>query len=89
MAYHDLREFMAACTEADEMITIDKEVDWNLEMGAISRRSCEIGAPMVHMTNIRGIENGARVLGSPIAQGWKGAVSRAASPLVLVLHTHS
>ena len=47
MAYYDLREFMKACDAAGEMITIDKEVDWNLEAGAISRRICEIGAEML------------------------------------------
>ena len=43
MAYYDLREFMDACDKAGEMVTIDREVDWNLEAGAISRRICEIG----------------------------------------------
>ena len=59
MAFYDLREYMKACDEAGEMVTIDKEVDWNLEVGAISRRICEIGAPMAHMTNIKGVKNGA------------------------------
>ena len=65
MPYHDLREFMEACEKADEMITIDKQVDWNLEAGAISRRIAEIGAPMAHMTNIRGCD-GMSILGSPL-----------------------
>ncbi len=87
MAYYDLREFMEACEKAGEMITIDKEVDWNLEMGAISRRICEIGAPMAHMTNIKGVENGASVLGSPISKGWNGDFSRVAMALELDPHT--
>ena len=78
MAYYDLREFMEACDKAGEMVTIEKEVDWNLEVGAISRRICEIGAPMAHMTKIRGITNGASILGSPLARGWNSDFSRIA-----------
>lgn len=81
MAYHDLREFMEACDKASEMVTINKELDWNLEVGAISRRICEIGAPMAHMTKIRGISNGASILGSPLAKGWNSDFSRVAIAL--------
>jgi len=83
MAYYDLREFMEACDKAGELITVDKEVDWNLEAGAISRRICEIGAPMAHMKNIRGIKNGATILGSPLSKGWRTDFSRVAVALEL------
>ena len=36
MAYYDLREFIAACDKAGEVVTIDKEIDWNLEAGPTS-----------------------------------------------------
>ena len=81
MAYYDLREFMQACDKAGEMVTIDKEVDWNLEVGAVSRRICEIGAPMAHMTKVRGISNGASILGSPLSKGWNSDFSRVAIAL--------
>lgn len=81
MAYYDLREFMEACEKAGEMVTIDREVDWNLEAGAISRRICEIGAPMAHMTNIRGTADGMSILGSPISKGWHSDFSRVALAL--------
>lgn len=76
MAYQDLREYMQACDDVGEMVTIDKEVDWNLEVGAISRRICEVGAPMAHMTNIRGIKNGGSILGSPMSKGWQADFAR-------------
>ena len=69
---------MKACDDAGEMVTIDKEVDWNLEVGAISRRICEIGAPMAHMTNIKGVKNGATILGSPMIKGWQNDFARIA-----------
>lgn len=81
MPYHDLREFMEACDKAGELVTIDKEVDWNLEVGAISRRICEVGAPAAHMRKIRGVRNGASILGSPLAKGWNSDFSRVAIAL--------
>jgi 4-hydroxy-3-polyprenylbenzoate decarboxylase len=83
MGYHDLREFMEACDKVGEMVTIEKEVDWNLEAGAISRRICEIGAPMAHMVNIKGYSNGSSMLGSPFSKGWHGDFSRVAIALEL------
>ncbi len=83
MAYYDLREFMQACEDAGEMITIDQEVDWNLEAGAISRRICEVGAPMAFMPKVRGIKNGASILGSPLSKGWRTDFSRLALTLQL------
>ena len=83
MGYHDLREFMETCAEAGEMVTIEREVDWNLEAGAIARRICEVGAPMAHMVNMRGSKTGASLLGSPIAKGWQADFSRLAIALQL------
>ncbi len=40
-----LREYIDALAEIDEVQPIDKEVDWNLEIGAIARRCYETGAP--------------------------------------------
>lgn len=81
MAFHDLREFMQACSDAGEMVTVRQELDWNLEVGAISRRICEIGAPMAHMTNIRSVNNGASILASPMAKGWQSDFARVAIAL--------
>ncbi len=83
MAFYDLREFMDACEKAGEMVTINKEVDWNLEAGAISRRICEIGAPMAYMPKIRGYPEGYAMLGSPLSKGWNSDFSRIAIALGL------
>ena len=34
-----LREFIAALDAIGEIQSIDKEVDWNLELGAVARRT--------------------------------------------------
>ena len=49
----------------DEVQTIDKEVDWQLEIGAIARRCYETGAPAPLFNTIKGIESGFRVLAAP------------------------
>ena len=81
--YHDLREYMEACDKASEMVTIEREVDWNLEAGAIARRITEIGAPMAFMKKMRGSKEGFSVLASPISKGWRSDFSRVAISLGL------
>lgn len=83
MPYYDLREFMDACAAAGEMVTIDSEVHWNLEAGAIMRRINEIGAPMAYMPRIKGYPEGYAMLGSPIAKGWNSDFARVAIALEL------
>ncbi|MBW4595661.1 MAG: UbiD family decarboxylase [Brasilonema angustatum HA4187-MV1] len=65
-----LREYIDVLKEIGEVQEIDQEVDWNLEIGAITRRSYDLKAPAPLFNNIKGIEKGFRVLGAP------GGVSR-------------
>jgi 4-hydroxy-3-polyprenylbenzoate decarboxylase len=60
-----LREYIDALADIGEVQHIDKEVDWNLEIGAIARRCYETGAPAPLFNTIKGIEPGFRVLGAP------------------------
>ena len=59
------REYIAALQALGEIQSIDREVDWNLEMGAIIRRCYETGAPAPLFNNIKGIEKGFRAFGAP------------------------
>jgi 4-hydroxy-3-polyprenylbenzoate decarboxylase len=38
----DMREYIAALREIGELQEVDSEVDWNLEIGAIVRRSYDL-----------------------------------------------
>jgi len=49
----DLREFIQALSDHQELQVIDQEVDWNLEIGAITRRGSELSAPCPLFTNIK------------------------------------
>src|SRR6516165_6996322 len=60
-----LREYIDALRALGEIQEIDVEVDWNLEMGAIIRRSYELRAPAPLFNRIKGINPGFRVLGAP------------------------
>jgi UbiD family decarboxylase len=50
----DLREYIGALQELGDVCTVEREVDPNLELGAVIRRSYEIGAPAPLFTNIKG-----------------------------------
>ncbi len=44
MSITDLRDFLDLLEEHDELQRIRIEIDWNLEMGAITRRCYDLGA---------------------------------------------
>jgi len=75
MQYQNLREFIAALESERELIRINKEIDWHLEMGAISRRAIDLCAPAPLFEKVKDYAEGFRVLGSyfgptrPITQG--------------------
>jgi len=60
-----LREYLDALAGIGELVRVEREVDWNLEIGAIIRRCYETGAPAALFQRIKGIEPGFRVLGAP------------------------
>jgi len=66
MAYKDLREFIDALEKNGELQRIKKEVDWHLEIGAITRRCNEIGAPAPLAEKIKDYPEGYAILGSPL-----------------------
>ncbi len=53
MAFKDMREFIAKLEEYGEVQSIEKEVDWNLEAGAILRRAYEQKLPAPFFRNIK------------------------------------
>ncbi|MDT5024447.1 MAG: hypothetical protein QOE61_873 [Micromonosporaceae bacterium] len=61
-----LREFISELDAVGELQPIDTEVDWNLEIGAIIRRSYDLAAPAPLFNTITGYTGtGFRVLGAP------------------------
>jgi len=83
MPFTDLREWISALEQAGELQRVNLEVDWNLEVGAVVRRMCEIGGPAVLFEKIKDYPSGFRILGGPMAQGRRGRYARVAVALDL------
>jgi len=66
MVYSDLREFIDVLEQEDELVRVRREVDWNLEVGAIIRRSYDLRAPAPLFEKIRGYPKGYCILGAPL-----------------------
>ena len=63
LAFADLREFLAALEAAGELHRVAAEVDWNLEMGAVSRRALDLHGPALLFERLTGYPPGeARIL---------------------------
>ncbi|MFC1408058.1 UbiD family decarboxylase [Streptacidiphilus sp. N1-12] len=74
-----LREFIDELEKIGDVQTIDKEVDWNLEVGAIIRRCYDLRAPAPLFTNLTGYQGtGFRLFGAP------GALSSSEYPLARI-----
>jgi 4-hydroxy-3-polyprenylbenzoate decarboxylase len=59
-----LREFVDALEAIGEVQQVDREVDWNLEMGAVIRRSMDLRAPAPLFNSVTGSAPGFRALGA-------------------------
>src|SRR5918999_1315754 len=66
MQIDDLRDYLDILEEYQEVQRVGPEVDWNLEMGAITRRVYDLGAPAALFENVRGYPKGFRALGAPL-----------------------
>lgn len=81
MPYKDLREWLNALEEAGELQKVEKEVDWNLEAGAITRRVYDLRAPAPLFQKIKGYPEGYRILGAPIGLSARNNYARIALAL--------
>jgi phenylphosphate carboxylase alpha subunit len=58
MPFQDLREYIDRLDACGELKRITAEVDWNLEIGAISRRSMDLRGPALLFENIKDYPGG-------------------------------
>ena len=70
----DYREFVRELEKSEDLVRVKKEVDWDLEIGAITRRACELQAPAPLFENIKDYP-GWRILGNPMATWRRTAVA--------------
>lgn len=86
MPYGDLRQFLERLEAEGELRRVGAEVDWNLELGAISRRGQDLRSPAMLFENVRGYPGG-RVLANLIGPTRPVPHGRLALALDLPLRT--
>ena len=77
MAFEDLRAYLERLDREGELARVTNEVDWNLELGAISRRSMDLRGPALLFENL--ISVGAHVDSGKLRALAVGAKKRIAS----------
>ncbi len=75
----NLRDFTGALESSGDVVQVAREVDWDLEIGAIIRLTCERRGPAVLFTNVKDYP-GHRILGAPIATFSRLAVAMGMPP---------
>jgi 4-hydroxy-3-polyprenylbenzoate decarboxylase len=80
MPFNDIREFIERLRETGDLLEINREVDWNLEAGAIMRRCNETNERAQLFNNIKGYPEGYRLFGSPLANLRRVAIALEMSP---------
>ncbi len=68
---NDLREYVNRLEAEGELQRIEVEVDRDLEVGAVIRRSYDLKAPAPFFQNIKGYPKGFRILGAPVGTSAK------------------
>ncbi len=77
--YKDNREFIKALESHGELVTVQQEVDWDLEMGAIVRRVCEKRSAAPYFKKIKDYP-GFEALGAPLATYRRLAIAMGMDP---------
>jgi phenylphosphate carboxylase alpha subunit len=77
--YKDNREFIKGLEKFGELVTVNQEVDWDLEMGAIVRRVCEKKLPSPYFKKIKDYP-GFEALGAPLATYRRLAIALGMDP---------
>ncbi len=80
MAFNDLREYISALENHGEVQRIGGEVDWNLEAGAILRRTYERRLAAPFFEKIKGYPQGYRMFGGSVASFRRIAIALGLDP---------
>jgi len=80
MAFSDLRDYIATLDRSGELVRIKREVDWDMELGAISRRNFEQSGPALLFEKIKDYPPGYAILNGPVATWRRVAIALGLSP---------
>jgi phenylphosphate carboxylase alpha subunit len=73
--FNDTRDFMSALRASGDLHEIEQEVDWDLELGAISRLACEKDGPALWFKRITDYPETVTAFVNPIATWRRVAVT--------------
>lgn len=80
MAYKDVRQYVSALEEHGELRRVKREVDWDLEAGAIMRLVNEKSLPSPLFQRIKGYPSEYKIFGCPMNTCRKFAIAMELSP---------
>ncbi|OFW17371.1 MAG: hypothetical protein A3H27_14190 [Acidobacteria bacterium RIFCSPLOWO2_02_FULL_59_13] len=80
MAFNGIREFINALEKTGDVVHVKKEVDWDLEAGAISRRNYEMGGPALLFEKVKDYPEGYRLFNGSLGTFRRVAISLGLSP---------
>ena len=66
MSYRDLRDFMTLLEQHGDLVRIPQQVDWDLEVGAVSRRTFEQSGPALWFQHVKDVPEGFSILNRPV-----------------------
>ena len=87
MPYTDLREYIDKLEKEGELHRIKKEVDWNLELGAIMRRANDLREPALLFERVKGYSPDYTVLANQMGATKPNPYGRACLALDLPINT--
>ncbi len=80
MATAELRDFITRLERSGDLVRIKKEVDWDMEVGAISRRNFEQAGPAILFERIKDYPPGTAILNGPVATWRRVAIALGLPP---------
>ena len=78
--FDDTREFIEALRASGDLVEVEKEVSWDLELGAISRLACEKDGPAIWFKRIADYPDDITVLVNPMATWRRVAMAFGLAP---------
>lgn len=78
--FHDNREFIEALRSSGDLLEIEKEVHWDLELGAVSRLACEKDGPALWFKRITDYAGDKTAFANPMATWRRVAVAFGMAP---------
>lgn len=80
MAFKDHRDFIEALKKTGDVVEVTREVDWDLEAGAIGRRMYEMGGPSVWFKKVKDYPKGYTLYNGSLGTWRRVAISLGLKP---------